>query len=71
MLVAGSILNTECQEMKFHEWGVGVNPDESCWVESTKYNLSFLMVIRVFYQCGPPALEEIGKGNDFVHVRPH
>jgi len=46
--------------MKFHEWGVGVDPDESCWVESVKFNLSFLVVIRVFYELGPPACEEIG-----------
>jgi len=47
--------------MKFHEWGVGVDPDESCWVESVKFNLSFLVVIRVFYELGPPACEEIGQ----------
>lgn len=47
--------------MKFHEWGVGVDPDESCWVESVKFNLSFLVVIRVFYEIGPPACEEVGK----------
>jgi len=58
--VAGTILNIESQEMKFHEWGVGVDPDESCWVESVKFNLSFLVVIRVFYELGPPACEEIG-----------
>ena len=46
--------------MKFHEWGVGVDPDESCWVESVKYNISFLVVIRVFYEIGTPAFEEIG-----------
>jgi len=27
VLVAGTILNIESQEMKFHEWGVGVDPD--------------------------------------------
>ena len=57
----GKILNVESQEMKFHEWGVGVDPDESCWVESVKFNISFLVVIRVFYEVGPPAYEEIGK----------
>ena len=56
----GKVLNVESQEMKFHEWGVGVDPDESCWVESVKYNISFLVVIRVFYEVGPPAYEEIG-----------
>lgn len=61
----GTILNIESQEMKFHEWGVGVDPDESCWVESVKFNLSFLVVIRVFYELGPPACEEIGCA-DFV-----
>ena len=54
-------MNIESQEMKFHEWGVGVDPDESCWVESVKFNLSFLVVIRVFYELGPPACEEIGQ----------
>ena len=49
--------------MKFHEWGVGVDPDESCWVESVKFNISFLVVIRVFYEVGPPAYEEIGTFN--------
>ena len=47
--------------MKFHEWGVGVDPDESCWVESVKFNVSFLVVIRVFYDIGLPGYEEIGK----------
>ena len=61
MYFSGTILNIESQEMKFHEWGVGVDPDESCWVESVKFNLSFLVVIRVFYELGPPACEEIGK----------
>lgn len=60
-MVAGKVLNVESQEMKFHEWGCGVDPDESCWVESVKYNLSFLVVIRIFYEVGPPAYEEIGK----------
>ena len=46
--------------MKFHEWGLGVDPDESCWVESVKFNLSFLVVIRVFFELGVPAYEEIG-----------
>ena len=32
----GCILNVESQEMKFHEWGMDVDPDESCWVESVK-----------------------------------
>ena len=53
-------MNVESQEMKFHEWGCGVDPDESCWVESVKFNLSFLVVIRIFYEVGPPAYEEIG-----------
>ena len=53
--------------MKFHEWGVGVDPDESCWVESVKYNISFLVVIRVFYEIGPPAFEEIGT-NSYLRV---
>ena len=46
--------------MKFHEWGVGVDPDESCWVECVKFNLSFLVVIRLFYLIDQPAYEEIG-----------
>ena len=52
--------------MKFHEWGVGVDPDESCWVESVKFNVSFLVVIRLFYEIGSPAYEEIGK-NTFTY----
>ncbi|KAK2168610.1 hypothetical protein LSH36_15g00029 [Paralvinella palmiformis] len=63
--VIGRILNMESQEMKFHEWGVGVDPDESCWVESVKFNVSFLVVIRVFYEIGLPGYEEIGCA-DFV-----
>ncbi|ESO08151.1 hypothetical protein HELRODRAFT_169891 [Helobdella robusta] len=51
--------------MKFHEWGVGVDPDESCWVESVKFNISFLVIVRVFFEIGPPAYEEIGCA-DFV-----
>jgi len=58
---AGRILDMESQEMKFHEWGVGVDPDESCWVESVKFNVSFLVVIRVFYEIGLPGYEEIGR----------
>ena len=52
--------------MKFHEWGVGVDPDESCWVESVKYNISFLVVIRVFYEIGTPTFEEIGEDANAV-----
>jgi len=59
-MLVGKIINIESQEMKFHEWGVGVDPDESCWVESVKFNVSFLVVIRLFYDVGPPAYEEIG-----------
>ena len=56
----GRVINVESQEMKFHEWGVGVDPDESCWVESVKFNVSFLVVIRVFFEAGESAYEEIG-----------
>jgi len=28
MLFEGCILNVESQEMKFHEWGMDVDPDE-------------------------------------------
>ena len=56
--MTGKIINIESQEMKFHEWGV--DPDESCWVECVKFNLSFLVVIRLFYDMGQPAYEEIG-----------
>ncbi|KAI0231165.1 hypothetical protein LSAT2_018495 [Lamellibrachia satsuma] len=61
----GRVMNVESQEMKFHEWGVGVDPDESCWVESVKFNVSFLVVIRVFFETGTSAYEEIGCA-DFV-----
>ena len=47
--------------MKFHEWGMDVDPDESCWVESVKFNVSFLVVIRVFFEHGFSACEEIGQ----------
>lgn len=60
-VVTGKILNVETQEMKFHEWGVGVDPDESCWVESVRFNISYLIVVRVFYELGPSAFEEIGR----------
>jgi len=36
------------------------DPDESCWVESVKFNVSFLVVIRVFFEFGFSACEEIG-----------
>lgn len=64
----GCILNVESQEMKFHEWGMDVDPDESCWVESVKFNVSFLVVIRVFFEFGFSACEEIGCA-DFVPSR--
>jgi len=57
----GCILNVESQEMKFHEWGMDVDPDESFWVESVKFNVSFLVVIRVFFEFGLSACEEIGQ----------
>lgn len=60
-ILTGTILNVESQEMKFHEWGVGVDPDESCWVESVKFNVSFLVCIRVFYEVGHTGFEEVGK----------
>jgi hypothetical protein len=66
-MLEGCILNIESQEMKFHEWGMGVDPDESCWVESVKYNVSFLVVIRVFYEHGCSACEEIG-GSTYLFI---
>jgi len=68
LVCSGRILNVESQEMKFHEWGLGVDPDESCWVESVKFNLSFLVVIRVFFELGPHACEEIGESHSLFQL---
>ena len=55
------MLTVETQEMKFREWGGGVQPDESFWREHGNATVCFLVIIRVFYVVGPPAYEQIGK----------
>ena len=47
--------------MKFKTWGNEVDPDKSYWYEYGKETVFYLNVIRVFYEGGPPAYEEIGE----------
>ncbi len=47
--------------MMFDDWNEDVTPDRTYWAESGKYSNCFLMVIRIFYEAGPPAMEEIGR----------
>ena len=47
--------------MKFHSWTGNVDADESFWYEEGKYGTYFLNIIRLFYEQGTPAYEEVGK----------
>ncbi len=57
--ISGSIINVETRDFAFQQWN-GCDPDESQWVEYGNGTTSFLNVIRIFYEFGPPAYEEIG-----------
>ena len=57
----GRILNVETQDMKFHSWTGKVDADESFWYEEGKYGTYFLNIIRLFYEHGTPAYEEVGE----------
>ena len=46
--------------MKFKEYKGSVDPDESFWREYGERSTYFLVVIRIFYEVGNPAYEEIG-----------
>ncbi len=58
---AGRILNVETQDMKFHSWTGDVDADESFWYEEGKYGTYFLNIIRLFYEQGTPAYDEVGE----------
>ncbi len=47
--------------MKFHSWTGQVDADESFWYEEGKYGTYFLNIIRLFYEQGTPAYEEVGE----------
>ena len=51
--------------MKFHSWTGNVDADESFWYEEGKYGTYFLNIIRLFYEQGTPAYEEVGKVTTF------
>ncbi len=46
--------------MKFSIIEDGVDPDLCFWRESGEYNKCFINVIRIYYEVGSPAMEEIG-----------
>lgn len=60
LLFVGKVLNVETQDMKFKTWSNEVDPDKSYWSEYGKETVFYLNVIRLFYESGPPAYEEIG-----------
>ena len=59
--ILGRIINMETQNMKFNTWGDTVSPDTSCWRESGKKKVYFLMVLRVFLEEGVEDVYHIGK----------
>ena len=68
----GRILNVETQDMKFHSWTGKVDADESFWYEEGKYGTYFLNIIRLFYEHGTPAYEEVGESlANFIHLLSH
>ena len=70
--LTGRILNVETQDMKFHSWTGKVDADESFWYEEGKYGTYFLNIIRLFYEHGTPAYEEVGESLDnFIHLLSH
>ncbi|XP_067141148.1 uncharacterized protein [Centruroides vittatus] len=62
----GRILSIESQEMKLPSWS-NFDPDRSSWTEHGRGQTHFLFVVRIFFEYGPPAAEEIGIA-DFVPV---
>ena len=56
----GRVLNIETLDVKFEEWTGTVNPDESKWIERGERATGFLNIIRLFYEGGPPANEQLG-----------
>ncbi len=50
----------ETQDMMFENWLEGINPDRCFWAQHGKFANCFLMVIRIFYESGTPAMEEMG-----------
>ena len=61
LLLAGSVLNVETQDMKCHTSLGTADPDECSWRESGKTGVYYVMVLRIFFVMGPPAYEEIGR----------
>ncbi|KAK2192381.1 hypothetical protein NP493_30g00029 [Ridgeia piscesae] len=61
----GRILNLETQDIKLYTWTGSIDPEESCWVETSQQRKTFINIIRLFYEAGPPAYEQIGCA-DFV-----
>jgi hypothetical protein len=49
---------------------MSISPDQSIFSDGGRHGVFYLFVIRVFYICGPPAYEEIGKlsNNRIYHM---
>jgi len=56
----GRILNLETQDIKLYTWTGSIDPEESYWVETSQQRKTFINIIRLFYEAGPPAYEQIG-----------
>lgn len=62
----GRILSIESQEMELPSWS-NFDPDRSSWTEHGRCATHYLFVVRIFFECGAPAGEEIGIA-DFIPV---
>jgi len=63
--IQGKILTLETEEIKMSEWRGSVDADKTSWSTWGDRGIIYVMVIRLFYEVGPPAMEEIGCA-DFV-----
>ncbi|CAH1793715.1 unnamed protein product [Owenia fusiformis] len=60
MQPVGKIINIETQEMKFSSYKEnGIDPDKTSWLEYGENSQYYLFVVRVFYQLGQPAHEQV------------
>ncbi|UYV80869.1 ZC3H11A [Cordylochernes scorpioides] len=63
----GRILTVETQEMKVPSSGA-FDPDKSNWSEMGNHERHFIFVLRIFFEYGPPAHEDLGVRDFVPHI---
>jgi hypothetical protein len=64
---SGRIINIETLNFRFGKWKGGIDPDECYWNGMGQTEIHFLNVIRIFFEAGPPAMEEIGQSSSHAY----